>query len=194
MKASEYCLTFIEGFEGCILGAYDDYDDKILKPGDTCRGTLTIGIGHTSAAGSPDVYIGMVITQDEAYTILANDLSVVEQQVTSLVKVPLNQNQFDALVSFQYNTGALGTSSALKLLNGGDYNDVASHLLLYDKDFAISQSPIPGLVKRRQAEANLFNTPITQTTGKTNDLFYSLANFLLGLWRSWILRRSSGSL
>src|SRR5271166_4274141 len=103
MKTSQTGLNLIEQFEGLILGAYDDATDKIVPTGGSSRGTLTIGYGHTSSAGPPKVYVGQRITKDQANQILAADLAVVEQQVSSRVKVPLNQNQFDALVSFTFN-------------------------------------------------------------------------------------------
>src|SRR5260221_1942561 len=132
MKTSDKGRKFIEGFEGLILQAYDDASDHILHQGDTVHGTMTIGYGHTDAAGQPTVFIGQTITKEQADAYLANDLSKVEESVNRLVKVPLTQNQFDALVSFQFNTGALGQSSALTLLNQGKYAEAADHLTLYN--------------------------------------------------------------
>lgn len=141
---------FIEQQEGCILHAYNDG-----------TGTLTIGYGHTSSAGLPKVTPDMQITVGQADQILANDLSKVEAQVTKLVKVPLTQNQFDALVSFQFNTGALGRSSALKYLNQGDYNQAAQNLTLYNRG---GGKVMQGLVNRRAAEKKLFLSPDTVST------------------------------
>lgn len=153
MKTSQTGRQLIENFEGLILGAYDDYNDRIVKPGDAVRGTLTIGYGHTSVAGLPRVFAGQKITRAQADQILAADLKKVEDQVTSLVKVPLNQNQFDALISFQFNTGALGKSSALRLLNAGNYAGAANALLLYNRG---NGQVLQGLVRRRNAERDLF--------------------------------------
>jgi len=100
MKTSRNGLAFIEKEEGVILYSYDDYNDKRVSKGGVARGTLTIGVGHTSAAGDPKVIPGMVITKAQADKILAQDLNAVEKDISRLVKVPLNQNQFDALVSF----------------------------------------------------------------------------------------------
>src|ERR1017187_136779 len=97
----------IESFEGLILGAYDDANDHIVKQGGQVHGTLTIGYGHTDAAGPPRVYIGQVIDQATADAILSADLARVEIEVGHLVKTSLNQSQFDALVSFQFKTGWL---------------------------------------------------------------------------------------
>ncbi len=151
-------LNLIEPFEGIILQSYDDYNDHVVDIGDTVHGTLTIGIGHTSAAGPPSVFLGMRVTKEEADAILGQDLGRVEQEVSNLVKVPLNQNQFDALVSFHFNTGALGHSSVLTLLNKGKYTEAADHLLLYNK---AGGKVLAGLIRRRKAEEKLFLSPAT---------------------------------
>lgn len=158
MKTGEAGRQLIESFEGLILGAYDDFDDRVLKPGDRCYGTLTIGYGHTDAAGPPKVYIGQVIDKPTADAILAADLASVEIEVGHLVKVPLNQNQFDALVSFQFNTGWLGhpNCSLTHALNAGNYALANEDFGLYDR---ASGKVLSGLVRRRVAEAKLFNTP-----------------------------------
>jgi lysozyme len=152
-------MALIESFEGLILGAYDDSDDKVLKPGDRCYGTLTIGWGHTDAAGPPRVYIGQVIDKPTADAILAADLSSVEIEVGHLVKVTLNENQRAALVSFQYNTGWLGhpNCSLTRALNAGNYALADQDFGLYDR---ASGKVLVGLQRRRIAEAKLFNTPI----------------------------------
>ncbi len=152
-------MTLIESFEGLILGAYDDADDRILKPGDRCYGTLTIGWGHTDAAGPPRVYIGQTIDKATADAILAADLTSVELEVAHLVTVPLNENQRAALVSFQYNTGWLAhpSCSLLKALNAKNYALAAQDFGLYDR---ASGKVLQGLVRRRVAEAKLFNTSI----------------------------------
>lgn len=158
MKTSATGRHLVEQFEGLILGAYDDYNDHIVQPGDTVRGTLTIGYGHTNSAGGPRVSIGQTITKFEADQLLAQDLGRVEADVTRLVKVVLNQNQFDALVSFQYNTGALGKSSILKSLNAGDYKDAANRLTLYNRG---NGQVLAGLTRRREAEKALFLKPMS---------------------------------
>lgn len=175
-------LNLIEPFEGTILQSYDDYNDHIVDVGDTVHGTLTIGTGHTSAAGPPSVFLGMRITKEEADQILGQDLGRVEQEVNTLVKVPLNQNQFDALVSFQFNTGALGHSSALPLLNEGKYEEAANHLLLYDK---AGGRTLAGLIRRRKAEEKLFlsrATTLPDTSIKpTSDAPTSFWGYLVSL-------------
>lgn len=153
MKTSDNGRKFIEGFEGLFLKAYDDANDHIVQPGQAVHGTLTIGYGHTNAAGPPHVYIGMEITKEEADAILASDLASVELQVTHLVKVPINQNQFDALVSFDFNTGGLGRSSTLRDINAGNMQAAADALLMWDR---AGGRVLAGLLRRRRAERELF--------------------------------------
>ena len=161
MKTGMLGRQLIESFEGLILQAYDDYDDHIVKPGERVYGTLTIGYGHTNAAGPPKVYIGQTISKDDADSILTSDLLAVEIEVGHLVKVPLNQNQFDALVSFQFNTGWLShpACSLLRALNAGNWHLADQDFMLYDR---ASGKVLSGLIRRRAAEAKLFNTLIGQ--------------------------------
>jgi lysozyme len=155
MKTSDAGRAFIEGFEGLFLSAYDDADDHVVKPGGRVYGTLTIGYGHTTAAGPPRVYVGQTISKDEADAILASDLAAVEIEVAHLVKVPLNQNQFDALVSFQFNTDWLAHPhcSLLAALNAGNYQLADDDFTLYDR---ASGKVVAGLDRRRAAEKALF--------------------------------------
>lgn len=160
MKTAKAGRDLIESFEGLILGAYDDANDRVVQPGDGVRGTLTIGYGHTDAAGPPKVYAGQVITKEEADSILAVDLAAVENDVNRMVKVPINQNQFDALVSFHFNTGGLGRSSVLSKLNEHDFQGAADAFLLWNR---AQGQVLNGLVRRRKAERALFLAPY-QTT------------------------------
>jgi lysozyme len=153
MKTSPNGRKLIEEFEGCILQAYDDHNDKIAESGVKVIGTLTIGYGHTSAAGSPLVFVGQTITKDEADAILSTDLEKVEREVNDLVKASIDQNQFDALVSFHFNTGALGKSTLLRLLNEGNYAGAADQFTVWDH---VGGTVIPGLLRRRMAERSLF--------------------------------------
>jgi len=161
MKTSDAGRQFDEAFEGLFLQAYDDADDHVVQPGEIVRGTLTIGYGHTSAAGPPRVYIGMTITKADADAILASDLTSVELEIAHLVKVSLVQYQFDALQSFQFNTGWLGhpQCSLLNALNACNY-------ALTDKDFALydeaSGQVLTGLIRRRRGEALMFAGNVQQ--------------------------------
>ena len=143
-KTSANGRKFIELWEGLYLHTYDDG-----------TGTLTIGYGHTTAAGPPAVHRGQTITQAQADAILAEDLGKVEVQVNRLVRVTINQNQFDALVSFDFNTGGLGRSSLLRSINQGDFSQVQADLAMWDRG---GGRVMPGLLRRRQAEYLLFTT------------------------------------
>lgn len=145
MKISDNGRKFIEHWEGLYLHTYDDG-----------TGVLTIGYGHTTAAGGPPVHAGQTITEDQADSILAADLSKVEDQVNSLVKVPLSQNQFDMIGSWQFNTGALAHSAALTKLNNGDYDGCITVMCEYIHG---GGRVMQGLVNRRNAEKQLFQTP-----------------------------------
>ena len=149
MQIGEKGLNLIKSFEGCILQSYDDANDKIVNPGDTVRGTLTIGWGHTEG-----VYKGQKITQDEANRILAEDMVRYANDAYRIIcnaNVPfeLTQDMFDALVSFHYNCGCLA-----QLLQNGtrDKQTVADKMLEYINPPQFRE----GLLRRRTAERALF--------------------------------------
>ena len=112
---------------------------------------LTIGYGTTGT----QVRQGMVITESEAEKLLLDDIRIFEAAVKRLVKVELNYNEFSALVSFAYNCGegALARSTALKRLNAGDREGCVEALQWWNKG---SYGVLPGLVKRRRLEGDLF--------------------------------------
>jgi lysozyme len=153
MKTSIKGRLLIEQFEGLYLTAYDDG-----------FGTLTIGYGHTTAAGLPQVTVGQTITKEEADTILSTDLEKVELIVTELVHVELTQSMFDALVSFEFNTGALRGSTLLKYLNEGNIHAAADQFLLWDH---AKGRVVEGLLKRREAEKELFLSEVPATIVST---------------------------
>ena len=130
--------------EGNILTAYKD-----------SAGVLTIGVGHTSAAGPPLVAAGMTITAAEADEILSRDLGNVEIALGSAVTVPLSQDEFDALVSLTFNIGTIAfkNSTLLKKLNAGDRVGAADQFLVWNK---AGGKVLQGLVNRRQAERAQF--------------------------------------
>lgn len=120
-------------------------------------GIWTIGFGHTDAAGAPKhaTSNGLVLSAEAATEILANDLGQYAEAVERAVKVPLNDNQFAALVSFTYNVGAgaLAKSTLVKKLNTGNYGAVRSELAKWNK---AGGKVMKGLTRRRTAEADLF--------------------------------------
>jgi lysozyme len=142
MITSEHGLEAIEQFEGKRLKAYLD---SVNIP--------TIGVGHTG----PDVYIGQTITEAECRALLREDVQEAEDSVNACVKVPLTQDQFDALVSFVFNVGggAFKGSTLLKKLNAGDYEGAANQFQRWSK---AGGKDLPGLLKRRMAEANIFRS------------------------------------
>lgn len=161
MKTSDKGRKFIEEFEGLFLQSYDDLTERVVGPGDHVRGTLTIGYGHTDAAGPPHVYPGMKITTQEADSIMASDLASVEANVNHHVTVPLTQNQFDALVSFDFNTGGLNRSSVLRDIENNHFDRVPADLNMWVRS---KGQVLRGLVRRRHAEGVMFSTPDGATT------------------------------
>ncbi|AHJ10723.1 lysozyme [Rhizobium phage vB_RglS_P106B] len=129
--------------------------EKLIAYQDT-RGIWTIGVGHTSAAGEPTVKKGMRITATQSDEILARDLRDVEDVINSAVKVPLTQNQFDALTSLILNIGgtAFKKSTLLKKLNAKDYSGAADQFLVWKK--AGKDTSI--LLARRKRERTIFMT------------------------------------
>lgn len=149
MKTSVNGLNLIKKWEGKFLKAYHGAADR--------PGLLTIGYGHTDAAGAPKVTEGMTITDAQATYILQTDLIAVERSVTKLVTVPLTQNQFDALVSFVFNLGAgsLARSSLLKKVNAKDYKGASGEFMKWTQANGVF---VQGLANRRSDEVKLWNS------------------------------------
>ena len=157
MRISEKGLAMIEKFEGCLLKASNKLD-----------GVWTIGYGQTGRYYGKRVRRGMTTTKAEAHAWLRDhSIKTYEDAVTQAVKVPLNQNQFDALVSFAYNVGvgALKQSTTLRKLNAGDYTGAADALTMWTRR---KGKVLPGLVRRRKEERALFLTPVAPQTGNTD--------------------------
>lgn len=125
-------------------------------------GTWTIGFGHTSAAGLPRVYPGMTLSSAaEADAILGADLAGVEADINHHVKVELNQNQVDALGSYDFNTGALDRSSLLVLINSGKATpEQITNAFTAWRYAHVHGEMVPILLGRREREAKLYLTPI----------------------------------
>ncbi|WP_447782101.1 lysozyme [Enterobacter asburiae] len=144
MQTSEKGIALIKQFEGCKLTAYQD-----------SVGVWTIGYGWTQPVEGKPIRAGMTIKQETAERLLKTGLVSYESDVSRLVKVGLNQGQFDALVSFTYNLGArsLSTSTLLRKLNAGDYAGAADEFLRWNK---AGGKVLNGLTRRREAERALF--------------------------------------
>lgn len=145
MRVNQATLDLIKRFEGWRSTAYRD-----------AVGVLTIGYGHTSAAGKPEVKSGMKITKEQGEEILRRDVEKFSAGVKAVVKVSLTDNQFGALVSFSYNVG-LGNfrkSSVLRVVNAGQLSRVPDRLALWNK---AGGRVLKGLVRRRGEEGELFS-------------------------------------
>lgn len=146
MKINKEGLSIIKQCEGCRLKAY------------LCPSLIpTIGYGHTTG-----VKLGDIITQADANKYLLQDIKRFEQAVSALVKVPINENQFSALVSFAFNVGVgnLKSSTLLKKLNLRDYKGCSNE---FDRwVYGSNKKPLEGLKKRRKLERELFNKSVTQ--------------------------------
>lgn len=138
-------LALIKEFEGCKLEAYQDQ-----------HGIWTIGWGHTG----PEVVPGLVWTQEQADAQLVADTQTAVTGVMRYLDVTVNQNQFDALVSFAYNVGVadFAGSTLLRLLNGGYPNMAAAQFPMWDH---IAGQVNAGLLRRCDAEQALFERPVT---------------------------------
>jgi lysozyme len=141
-----------------LLKKSEGFRNRVYKD---VAGIPTIGYGHR-LLHSDSFPNG--IDDLQAANLLACDVRDAEQAVERLVKVPLTQGQFDALVDFTFNLGAgrLASSDLLKSLNAGRYDDAAEQLLRWDHAVGEEYAPLKA---RREAEAALWRTaPAEQQT------------------------------
>lgn len=150
MDVSARGLAEIVSHEGIVTRRYRD-----------SVGVLTIGVGHTKAAGPPDpaVYTGEM-TVEEALVLFRKDVARYAADVTKAVKVPVTQYEFDALVSFHYNTGAIGRASLIKSLNAGNRAQAAAQFMNWSTPAEI--------IGRRTKEMVLFRTGAYQSDPKAS--------------------------
>jgi GH24 family phage-related lysozyme (muramidase) len=165
MKVSAASINLIKSFEGLSLTSYQ------------CEaGVWTVGYGTTG----PNIGPGLTITEQQAENFLHETLRSFENSVSELIKVKVNQNEFDALVSFTYNVGvnAFKQSTLLKLLNDGVAHDiVASELLRWTK---VNGNINEGLANRRRREKELFLTKVVHPL---------LASSILAQRDTWLKRK-----
>jgi GH24 family phage-related lysozyme (muramidase) len=143
MDISQIGVDLIKRFEGFRNKAYKPVEEEEF---------WTIAYGHYG----PDVKQNQVISKEDGEVLLKKDLKRFVDGVNKLLKVSVNQNQFDALVSFAYNCGLgnLGNSTLLKLVNKKDFKNAANE---FDKwVHGANKKVLPGLVTRRKAEKALF--------------------------------------
>jgi lysozyme len=142
---SAACIRLIRDFEGLSLTAYR-----------CAAGVWTIGYGHTEG-----VKIGDRVTGIKAEVMLREDLDDTAARVAHLLRRPVKQGQFDALVSFAFNVGAgaLESSTLLQRLNAGDIEGAAEEFIRWRYATVNGRkTPLMGLERRRRAERRLFMT------------------------------------
>lgn len=164
-KIGQAGRSLIKQYEGCRLAAYK-----------CSAGVWTIGYGHTAG-----VHSGMTITQAQADAYLQQDVAKFEGYVNNPAYVPitanLNQNQFDALVSFAFN---LGAGNLRKLCKGRTAAQIARAMPSYNK---AAGKVLAGLTRRRKAEQALFNKAVSctgTTTTSTNTEDYNMKTIKKG--------------
>ncbi len=138
MKVSTKGLLAIMSHEGIVTSRYKD-----------SVGVWTIGVGHTKAAGgiNPETFKGQ-ITVAQAVDLFREDIAKYEKGVNAALKVPVAQHEFDALVSFHHNTGAIGKATLTADLNKGDHTKAGAGFMNWVKP--------PEIKGRRQSEQTLF--------------------------------------
>lgn len=143
MKTSQNGIALIKKFEGLRLEAYK-----------CAAGVWTCGYGSTNGVQEGDVW-----SESYAEERLEADLITFEEGVSDNVTAPINQDQFDALVAWSFNVGIgnLKTSTMLKVLNAGSYDDVPAQMRRWNKATVNGEKVVlEGLVRRRKAESMLF--------------------------------------
>lgn len=144
MQTSEKGIVALIGHEGIVPGPYLD-SVKVW----------TYGVGHTKGAGDPDpakMARGMPADLDaelvRVFEIFRRDLTRYEDAVRTAIRIPVAQHEFDAAVSFHYNTGAIARATWVKSLNAGDRNRAAAEMMNWRKP--------PEIIGRREDEMRLF--------------------------------------
>lgn len=150
MRTSTNGIKFLEANEGMVLRVYRDV-----------VGIPTCGVGHVLLPGD-GLHVGDPISQAQCDAFLARDVAKCEDAINGAVKVPLTQNQFDALVSLAFNIGVAGFlgSTVLRYLNAGNFAGETGAFEMWDKDTRNGVKIVDAaLLARRDREAALFHTP-----------------------------------
>lgn len=178
MSVNQATINLIKEFEGCKLQAYQ-----------CSAGVWTIGYGITAAA---DVGIkpaeGITITQDRAEDLLRLAIDKFAAQVDALITAKVNQNQRGAVISLAFNigVGAVSKSTVLRELNAGNYDKAAAAFQMWNKAGGVVSK---GLVRRREAERQLFMTPVVADMHTVPDqtepesILAAIFNAILALFR-----------
>ena len=151
MTPSSACTSLVKQFEGCAKKQADGSFKAYPDPG-SGGDPWTIGWGTTGA----DVKPGVIWTQQQCDDRLAEDIASFATKVANVIgDTPTTQHQFDAMVSFAYNVGVgnLAASTLLKRHKAGAFSDAANEFAKWNK---AAGKVLPGLVKRRAAEAALY--------------------------------------
>lgn len=158
MKISDKGKSQIKLNEGCRLVSYKD-----------TKGVWTIGYGHTKG-----VTAGMQCTQEQAERWFEDDIDEFADVISKLIKVPLLQHQYDALLDFAFNVGEpqFEGSTLLKLVNQGDFANAAEE---FSKWRYITK-------KKRDEKGNLIKYKVVDH-GLENRRAYQRAQFTSGVYR-----------
>jgi lysozyme len=142
MTTSQRGISLIKQFEGLKLNAY------------LCSANVpTIGYGNTYYSNGVKVKLGDKISQEQAEELLKDILKKFEAIVNRKLKVKVNQNQFDALVSHTYNTG--GSDTLFRLINNGA-DDTEVRTWIETRYITANGVKLKGLIRRRKAESDLY--------------------------------------
>lgn len=139
-------IAFVSGWEG---------DEKVAYADKLAGGLPTVCNGHTG----PEVRVGDVWTKAQCDAILLKNLDAHGTGLLACVKVPLNQNQYDALTAWTFNVGvsAACNSTLVRVLNAGQYARACDELLRWNR---AGGREVRGLTNRRQAERALCLRPV----------------------------------
>lgn len=150
MRVSDRGIAEILSHEALVTHPYRD-----------SVGVWTIAVGHTAGAGAPNPATmpkGVGLSIEECIEIFRTDLPKYEKGVNDAIKVPLEQHEFDALVSFHYNTGAIARAGLTRLINQGDKAQAANAFMVWSKP--------PEIIGRRTHEMKLFRDGKYSNDGK----------------------------
>lgn len=149
MLISNNCVNIVKEFEGFRS-----------KPYKCSAGIPTIGYGSTFYINDEKVSMNdSPISIELAEELLMNTLNMFSAKVNNLIKVELNQNQYDAIISFVYNIGVGGFSKStmLKLINSKDFTNASKQFIRWNK---ANGKVVNGLTIRRKKEQELFDKPV----------------------------------
>jgi lysozyme len=148
MKLSKQGAMELTGHEAIVQTRYRD-----------TKNIWTIGVGHTKAAGDPDpAAYTEVMPLKEVFKLFHKDMQNYADDVNAALKVPVSQTEFDALVSFHFNTGGINKASLVKSINAGDKKTAAKQFLNWKKP--------PEVMGRRKKEQKLFAEGTYSNGGK----------------------------